>query len=94
MPYKSRTTARFRKKFKTLMPGIKKIVREAYKLFLSNPSHTSLDFKPVNPAKTIYSARASIDVRVVGIKDGGEIVWFWLGFHNEYDRLIAELKKR
>ena len=94
MPYKSRTTARFRKALKSLSPEIRQLAREAYKLFLSNPNHTSLDFKPVHPSKPIYSARVSLDVRAVGIRDKADIVWFWIGFHNAYDRLVAELKKR
>jgi len=36
--------------------------------------------------------RISLGYRAVGVKsDGDEIIWFWIGPHAEYDKLIKGL---
>lgn len=65
--------------------------REAYKLFNQNQRHRSLRFKKVHNIEPIYSARINIDYRAVGIVDDGEIIWFWIGPHSEYERLLNRL---
>ena len=88
---KSHTTKRFRKAFGGLPQRIQRQAREAYKLFTRNPYHPSLRFKRVHPTKPIYSVRISIDYRAVGVLDGDEVVWFWIGPHVDYDKLISRL---
>ncbi len=39
----------------------------------------------------MYSVRVSIDYRVLGVMDEGDIVWFWIGAHHEYDRLLKRI---
>ncbi|HEY3064347.1 MAG TPA: hypothetical protein VGL09_01055 [Methylomirabilota bacterium] len=39
----------------------------------------------------IYSARVSLGYRAVGLMEGDEITWFWIGTHGEYDRLLDQL---
>jgi hypothetical protein len=59
--------------------------------FEQNPSHPSLEFKKVHQTKPVYSARVTLDYRAVGVLDGNEIVWFWIGPHDEYERVIANV---
>jgi hypothetical protein len=33
--------------------------------------------------------RIDRDYRALGVRDGEEIVWFWIGSHADYDRVIA-----
>jgi hypothetical protein len=33
----------------------------------------------------------NLDYRAVGIRDGEEIVWYWIGPHSEYEKLIGRL---
>lgn len=88
---KSHTTERFRKMFRQLPEQTRRQAREAYKFFKQNPYHPSLRFKQIHPAKPIYSVRITIDFRAVGTRDGDEIVWFWIGSHTDYDKLISRL---
>jgi mRNA-degrading endonuclease RelE of RelBE toxin-antitoxin system len=88
---KSYTTERFRKLFAQLPLSVRKQAREAYKFFKDDPNHPGLHFKKVHPTRTIYSARVNADYRVVGILDDDEIVWFWIGPHTEYDKLLSRL---
>jgi hypothetical protein len=88
---KSYTTERFRKAFKVLPERVRRQARAAYKLFEQNPYHPSLHFKPIHPTRPIYSVRISRDYRALGVSDGDEIAWFWIGSHTEYDRLVSRL---
>ena len=39
----------------------------------------------------IYSARVGISYRAVGVRDGDSLVWYWIGSHADYDKLLAQL---
>jgi mRNA-degrading endonuclease RelE of RelBE toxin-antitoxin system len=88
---KSHTTRRFREAFKHLPKPTQRRAREAYNLFQQNPYHPSLRFKQVHPTKPIYSVRISRDYRAVGVRDGDEMVWFWIGSHTDYEQLLSNL---
>ena len=88
---RSRTTERFRKAFQRLPERIQRRAREAYRLFTQNPHHPRLRFKQLHPTKPIYSVRVSVNYRALGVRDGDEIVWFWIGSHADYDNLISRL---
>ncbi|MCL4705245.1 hypothetical protein KJ068_08805 [bacterium] len=88
---KSYTTERFRKAFVNLPESVQRQAKDAYSLFLRNHHHPSLHFKPIHPTKPIYSVRINIDYRAVGVLENAEIVWFWIGTHAEYDKLIKRL---
>jgi hypothetical protein len=75
-----------------LLPAeVRRQAREAYRLFKSDPHHPSLHFKKVHTRQSIYSARINLDYRSVGIIQDGEIVWFWIGPHRDYEKLLAKL---
>ncbi len=87
----SKTTKRFREALAQLPKDVQRQAREAYKLFRQNPHHPSLRFKKVHATEPIYSVRINIDYRAVGVMDGEEIIWFWIGPHAEYDKLLKQL---
>ena len=88
---KSRTTAKFRKAFDSLPIAVQKKARQAYRQFQKDPAHPSLRFKQVHSTLPIYSARISKSYRAVGQRDGNTVVWFWIGSHAEYDKLLAQM---
>jgi hypothetical protein len=63
----------------------------SHRLFKQNPQHPSLRFKRVHAILPIYSARINLDYRVVGALNGDEIVWFWIGPHDQYEQLLKRL---
>ncbi len=87
----SHTTEHFRKALKQLPQHAQRQARQAYRLFNQNPSHPSLHFKQVHPTRPIYSARISLDYRAVGTREGDVAVWFWIGVHADYEKLISRL---
>lgn len=86
----SYTNERFRKAFRRLPPEVRKQARNAYKQFKENPYHNSLHFKKVSASEPIYSARVSLDYRVLGLRDNDTIVWFWIGSHAEYEKILSK----
>ena len=87
----SHATDGFWKLHDALPAKIQRQVKSAYQKFQQNPAHLSLQFKQIHQTKPIYSVRINRDYRVVGIKDGNEIIWFWVGSHSDYDKLLSRL---
>jgi len=87
----SRTTERFRSAYAELPEHIRRRARAAYRLFLDNPQHPSLRFKQIHPTRPIYSARVGLGYRALAVLDGDLAVWFWIGTHADYDRLLRSL---
>ncbi len=87
----SRITAQFRQAFGNLPEKVQFSTREAYRQFKQDPNHRSLRFKKVHPELPIYSARVSKSYRAVGQLDGDTVIWFWVGLHTEYDKLLSRL---
>ncbi len=73
---KSHTTQSFRDALALLPPTVQRRAHAAYRRFQANPQHSGLQFKKVHATKPVYSARINDDYRVVGMIDGGDIVWF------------------
>ena len=87
----SKTTKRFREALAELPKEIQRQARQSYKLFKQDPRHPSLQFKKVHATKPVYSARISLDYRALGSLNGDEMIWFWIGSHAAYTRLLAQL---
>ncbi len=87
----SQTTERFWEAYRELPSDVRKQARKAYQLFLQDPYHPGLQFKRVHPSQPIYSARVSRDYRALAVRDENTLVWFWIGPHSDYDKLISSL---
>lgn len=87
----SHTTGRFRKAYLDLPKQIQQQAQEAYKQFKADPFYPSLRFKRIHSTKPIYSVRINVDYRAVGIQQENEIIWFWIGSHADYSKLLASL---
>jgi hypothetical protein len=84
----SRTTRSFRAAFAALPDEIQAQARRAYRIFRENPSHPSLRFKKVDPLENVYSVRIGLGYRALGVLEGSVVIWFWIGSHAEYDRVV------
>jgi hypothetical protein len=89
---KSEITEDFIALFRKLPERVRKTARKNYRLWKDNPQHPSLEFKKLKTSLPIYSVRAGIGWRAVGMmKDSDTMVWFWIGSHGEYDKLLKNL---
>ena len=82
------TSRGFREPYRDLPQAVQLQARRAYQLFRQNPSHPGLNFKKVEGNANVYSVRVGLGYRALGQMDGSDIIWFWIGPHGEYDRLI------
>ena len=88
---KSRTTKKFRDLLSDLPKAVQSQAKIAYRLFLANAAHPGLRFKMVYPTPPTYSARVGIGHRAVGVLDGDTVIWFWIGSHADYDKLLRTM---
>ena len=84
----SQTTRQFWRLFSDLPVDVQRAATRAYRLFQSNPAHPGLQFKKVDGEDNIYSARIGLEYRALAVMKKDRIVWYWIGSHSDYDRLI------
>jgi hypothetical protein len=87
----SRTTRQFRELLAALPAHVRQQARDAYKLFRQNSAHPGLRFKKVHLDPQIFSARVGIGYRALAALDGDTLVWYWIGSHADYDKLLEHL---
>ncbi|HWP44538.1 MAG TPA: hypothetical protein VNO14_14930 [Blastocatellia bacterium] len=87
----SHTTDRFRQAFQCLPTDVQRKAKKAYRLWKNDPYHPSLQFKQVHSIEPVYSVRIGIGWRALGTKIGDTMIWFWIGSHAEYDKMLAQL---
>jgi len=80
-----RTTARFRRCLEKLPVPIQRLSQQRFGLIKANPRHPSLRFKKVGK---FWSARVGVNHRALAIQDGEDLIWVWIGTHDEYVRII------
>lgn len=81
-----KTTSRFWECFDNLPKNIQDSAKENFELLKKNPKHPSLHLKPVGK---FWSVRISRNYRSLGFKDGDDIIWVWIGNHDEYKKLLG-----
>jgi len=88
---RSHTTAEFRELLSGAPSAIQTKAQSAYRLWSENSSHPSLRFKKVHSNLPIYSVRIDLDWRAVGVLKDDVVIWFWIGPHSEYERLLSKI---
>lgn len=83
---KSSTTASFRSRLRGLSPEVQSLAKKNFKLWLRDAHHPSLQFKKVG---RFWSARVGLDHRALASMEQDRMKWFWIGAHDEYERLIG-----
>ncbi|RLE37099.1 hypothetical protein DRJ17_07255 [Candidatus Woesearchaeota archaeon] len=85
---KSQATAQFWELYTSLPRRVQQQARKAYQMWKENPRHPGVQFKRVDDEEPVYSARVSDAYRAVGILEGDTVIWYWIGSHDEYERLL------
>ena len=85
MIFRSRTLPEFWHCYDALPEHIRKRASRQYEIFGQNPRHPSLQLKPVGE---FWSARVNDAYRALAVREGNVFTWFWIGPHDEYERII------
>ncbi len=81
-----RATPDFWTLYRALPAPVQSLADKAFALLKADPRHASLHFKKVGQ---FWSARVGIHYRAVGVDLPDGVLWFWIGSHAEYDKLIG-----
>ena len=79
------TTPAFWECYRKLPQNIQNLANDNFKLLKRNPRHPSLHLKRV---ERYWSVRVGIRYRAAAVEGEEGLVWFWIGTHAEYDKLI------
>ncbi|NOX61445.1 MAG: hypothetical protein GXP42_05805 [Chloroflexi bacterium] len=85
---KSKATKRFWALYDALPNDVKRQATKAYLLWQKNPNAHGLRFKRVGKQMPVYSVRIGGGYRALGLWKGDTMTWFWIGKHDEYERIL------
>ena len=81
-----RATPDFWYHYRQLPGDIQELADQCYELLKQDPRYPSVHFKKVG---RFWSARVGLHYRAVAVEEDDDIVWFWIGSHAEYDKLLG-----
>ena len=85
-----RATAGFWERFEELPESVQRLARRNHRLLEADPRHPSLHFKKLSGTSLpLWSVRVGRDFRALALEREGTVFWFWIGPHDEYDRIIS-----
>jgi hypothetical protein len=79
------TTADFWECYGHLPEVVQRLADAKHDLLRADPWHPSLHFNRVG---RLWSVRVGIGYRALAVADDDGPVWFWIGSHAEYERII------
>ena len=79
-------TPDFWKAYEALPAHVRRLADTNYQLLKTNPRHPSLHFKRIG---RFWSVRVGLHFRALGVDASDGVIWFWIGSHAEYDKLIG-----
>ena len=71
--------------YRALPADIQKLADGCYQLLKSDPMHPSLRFKTIGRFRSV---RVGLHYRALGVTVDDGTVWFWIGTHATYDKLL------
>ena len=71
--------------YRQLPPEVQRTADKNYQLLADDPYHPSLHFKKI---RDLWSVRVGRGYRALATEQDGDYLWFWIGTHADYDRLI------
>jgi hypothetical protein len=72
--------------YRSLPPEVRELADQAYTRLKQDPRHPSLRLKKVG---RFWSARVGAHYRALAVEETDGLVWFWIGTHADYDRLLG-----
>ena len=83
---KHQATSAFWTCYAKLPRQVRSLADKNYELLKADPYHPSLHFKKVG---TYWTLRVGSHYRAIANVDGDNMVWFWIGSHADYDKLVG-----
>ena len=80
-----RATPKFWTCYHQLPEEIQRLTDRCCQLLREDPPHASLRLRKIG---RFWSVRVGLHYRALAVEHAGDLIWFWIGSHAEYDRLI------
>lgn len=77
---------KFWEAYRQLPEQVRVLADKNYALLKENPQHPSLQLKKVG---RFWSVRVGLRHRALAVEIDGDLVWFWIGSHADYDAMIG-----
>ena len=71
--------------YEKLPRRVRQIADRNYSLLKQDPRHPSLRLKKIG---RFWSVRVGLGHRALAVEAKEGLVWFWIGSHSDYDRLV------
>jgi hypothetical protein len=76
----------FWKLYNSLPHSVQDLADKNYSLLKNDPQHPSLHLKK---ASRYWSVRVGLHYRAVAVEVSNGLLWFWIGSHEEYNKLLG-----
>jgi hypothetical protein len=73
--------------YRGLPVEVRDLADKNFALLKDDPHHSSIRLKKVGD---FWSARVGLHYRALARERTEGLVWFWIGHHSEYDRLVQQ----
>jgi hypothetical protein len=74
--------------YRQLPSEIRDLADKNFELLETDPAHPSLRFKKVGT--NLWSARVGLRYRALAVEHPHGFIWYWIGRHSDYDRLLGK----
>ena len=71
--------------YRQLPPEVRDLADKNFQLLKADSKHPSLHFKKIG---RLWSVRVGAHYRALGLDKTEGVVWFWIGSHADYDKLL------
>jgi hypothetical protein len=71
--------------YRQLSPEVRALADKNFQLLKADSKHPSLHFKKIG---RLWSVRVGAHYRALGLDKPDGVVWFWIGSHADYDKLL------
>lgn len=78
-------------RYEDLPERIRRLADANFTLLKADPRHPSLHLKR---AGRFWSVRVGLGHRALAREQEGDLIWFWIGTHAEYDRILGRQGER
>jgi hypothetical protein len=78
-------STQFWRAYQLLSPEVRALADKNFQLLKADPHHPSLHFKKIG---NLRSVRVGARYRALGLDKPEGVVWFWIGSHADYDKLL------
>ncbi|WP_234937515.1 ParE family toxin-like protein [Rhizobium herbae] len=82
---KNHATTAFWQTYDALPTHVRELADRNFEKLKTEPKHPSLHFKQ---AGRFWSVRVGASWHALAVRQNDDMVWFWIGSHAEYDKLL------